>query len=270
MHNQTFKNLVFGFLIANICIMGVTADGGMKELSVFAAASLSGVLDELKDEFEAENPGVLITIHTGNAGMLENQIREGMNADLFLPAGEIYIDRLITDGFIKKGDVYRYTANHLAIMVPRSNQAGVNSLIDLGDPGIRVVTTVRQSPNRGYVDEMLERTKSFPEYGPNFEERYASNIIAEVPSVLGLLTSLALDEADAAIGFQSDISGTMHEKVNLVSIPDELRVTAVYSAGILASSDQTLLANRFIEFLLSAKGQGLFRKYGFIPFTDGE
>jgi len=164
MHNQTFKNLVFGFLIANICIMSVTADGGTKELSVFAAASLSGVLDELKAGFEAENTGVLVIIHTGNSGMLENQIREGMNPDLFLPAGEIYIDRLIADGFIKEGDVSRYTANHLAIIVPRSNRAGVNSLIDLGDPGIRVVTTVKQSPNRGYVDEMLERTRSYPEY----------------------------------------------------------------------------------------------------------
>ena len=56
------------------------------ELVVFAAASMTETMTEIKGLYEAANPGVTITCNFDSSGTLKSQIQEGAECDLFISA----------------------------------------------------------------------------------------------------------------------------------------------------------------------------------------
>ena len=75
------------------------AAGGAGELTIFGAASLKGVLDKAKTEYEAANPGTTLTISTDSSSALETQIEQGAPADVFLSADTTNPQKLVDGGF---------------------------------------------------------------------------------------------------------------------------------------------------------------------------
>ena len=75
------------------------AAGGAGELTIFGAASLKGVLDKAKTEYEAANPGTTLTISTDSSSTLETQIEQGAPADVFLSADTTNPQKLVDGGF---------------------------------------------------------------------------------------------------------------------------------------------------------------------------
>ena len=67
------------------------------ELIVFAAASMTDTLTELKDKYEAANPGVTITYNFDSSGTLKTQIQEGADCDLFISAAPKQMNALDAD-----------------------------------------------------------------------------------------------------------------------------------------------------------------------------
>ena len=56
------------------------------EIIVFAAASMTETLTEIKGMYEAANPGVTITYNFDSSGTLKTQIQEGADCDVFISA----------------------------------------------------------------------------------------------------------------------------------------------------------------------------------------
>ncbi len=65
---------------------------------MFGAASLKGVLDKAKTEYEAANPGTTLTISTDSSSALETQIEQGAPADVFLSADKTNPQKLADGG----------------------------------------------------------------------------------------------------------------------------------------------------------------------------
>jgi molybdate transport system substrate-binding protein len=63
----------------------------------------------------------------------------------------------------------------------------------------------------------------------------------------------------------SDASGAEADKVRQISIPDALNVSADYPIAVLNDSRHPSLARDFVDLALSADGQAILAKYGFIP-----
>ena len=55
-------------------------------LTIYGAASLKGVLDQVKTAYETANPGTSLTISTDSSATLETQIEQGAPADVFISA----------------------------------------------------------------------------------------------------------------------------------------------------------------------------------------
>ena len=64
------------------------------ELIVFAAASMTETLTELKAMYEADHPGVTITYNFDSSGTLKTQIQEGADCDLFISAAPKQMNQL--------------------------------------------------------------------------------------------------------------------------------------------------------------------------------
>ena len=64
------------------------------ELTVFAAASMTETLEELKPVFEKSHPGVTVVYNFDSSGTLKTQIEEGAVCDAFISAGQKQMDEL--------------------------------------------------------------------------------------------------------------------------------------------------------------------------------
>jgi ABC-type molybdate transport system substrate-binding protein len=104
------------------------------DLTIFGAASLSKVLEQVKTAYETANPGSALTISTDSSAALEMKIEEGAPADVFLSADTINPKKLIDGGFAD-GDAVDFAGNELTIITPVGNPGGLTNPFDLAKSG---------------------------------------------------------------------------------------------------------------------------------------
>lgn len=265
---KTISFLTFGLVILLLAVqIGCVsaADTNQTGLTIFVAASLTGVVGDLDPVFEAAHPGVNITPDFDSSATLETQIKEGAAADLFLPASASNIDNLVKAKMIDNSSVTPYATNKLAIIVPSDNPAGITGLADLAKPGVKLVSETKDVPVRKYTEQMLNKTVNNTDYGQAFVDGFKKNIISEETNVAGATTKVALGEADAGITYYSDVTKDLAEKVKIIDIPEKLNVVASYKAGIITGSKQSELAKEYIDLLTSDEGKTVLKDYRFSP-----
>ncbi len=69
------------------------------ELIVFAAASMTETMNQLKEMYEQNNPNVTVTYNFDSSGKLLKQIKEGADCDLFISAAPKQMNAM--DGSLK-------------------------------------------------------------------------------------------------------------------------------------------------------------------------
>jgi molybdate transport system substrate-binding protein len=241
------------------------ADTNATELTIFAAASLTGVVGDLKPLFEAAHPGVTVTANCDSSATLETQLKEGASADVFIPASTKNMDNLVKEKLIDNASVTRYAINKMAIIVPVDNPAKITSFTDLAKPGVKIVSETAEVPVRKYTDQVLNKAANDTGYGQEFVDAFKKNIISEETNVAGATTKVALGEADVGITYYSDVTKDLGKKITIIDLPEKLNVVASYPAGILIESTQPELAQDFIDLLTSDEGKTVLKNYKFSP-----
>jgi molybdate transport system substrate-binding protein len=99
-------------------------------------------------------------------------------------------------------------------------------------------------------------------FTPTYEADVLQNVVSYEESVRGVLSKVALGEADAGVVYTSDVSGAEAEVLQL-EIPAALNVVAEYPLAPLADSEHPELAAQFVAFVRSTEGQTILQKYGF-------
>jgi molybdate transport system substrate-binding protein len=80
--------------------------------------------------------------------------------------------------------------------------------------------------------------------------------------VKAVLSKVALGEADAGIVYLSDAVAAL--ELQRIDIPAEYNVVAKYPLASLIQSKHPELARAFIDYVLSAEGQSILKKWGFL------
>lgn len=74
---------------------GSASDSGEKtELVVFAAASMTETLNQIKTDYEAQHKDITLTYNFDSSGTLKTQIQEGATCDVFISAAQKQMDQL--------------------------------------------------------------------------------------------------------------------------------------------------------------------------------
>ncbi|WEK61822.1 MAG: molybdate ABC transporter substrate-binding protein [Candidatus Microbacterium colombiense] len=213
------------------------------ELTVYAAASLSGAFDAIGEAFTAENPDVTISPVYDGSSTLVTQILEGAPADVFASADEANME--------KAGDAASdptlFASNTLVIAVPAGNPGGVESLADLAD-----VTTVLCAPE---VPCGAASAKLLDAAGVTVEPASLEQ------NVTAVLTKVAASEADAGLVYATDVIGRDDVEVIVPDGADE--VVNHYPIAALADADNPEAAAAFVAFVLSDAGQKILADFGF-------
>jgi molybdate transport system substrate-binding protein len=238
-----------------------TATPEPKTLTVFAAASLTGAFGEIGKNFEATEPGVTVKFNFGGSQTLRTQIEQGAQADVFASANTKEMDALVTGNFVGANTAKIFLTNQLIVVLPANNPAGLITLADLSKTGIKIVLAAKEVPVGNYALQVLDKLDK--SLGDGFKDKVLTNVVSYENDVKQVVTKVQLGEADAGIVYLSDTVAA--PELKKIDIPAENNVIAKYPLAALTQSKNPDLAQAFITYVLSADGQAILQKWGFLP-----
>jgi molybdate transport system substrate-binding protein len=227
-------------------------------LTVFAAASLTGAFGEIGKSFEAANPGVMVKFNFGGSQTLRTQIEQGAQADVFASANSKEMDALVADNLVGADTAQIFLTNQLVVIMPASNPAGLKTLNDLSKPGLKVVLAAKEVPVGNYSLQMLDKLDA-----AGFKDKVLANVVSYENDVKQVVAKIELGEADAGVVYLSDTVAA--PELQKIEIAAENNVVAKYPIATLSQSQNVDLARALITYVLSAEGQAILQKWGFLP-----
>jgi molybdate transport system substrate-binding protein len=213
-------------------------------LTIYAAASLT-------DAFKALDPGQRYSFAGSNT--LETQIRNGAPADLFASASPVNTQRLYRAGLV--GKPATFTANRLALIVPKSNPAGIHSVYDLQRKPVKLVVANAAVPVGAYTRTVLRKMGL---------SSVLSKVVSQETDVRAVTGKVALGQADAGFVYVTD-ARAVSGRVIVIRIPAWAQPRVRYEIAVVSSSSKKAAAQAWIKTLLSRKGQALLKSFGFLP-----
>lgn len=232
-----------------------------QSLTVFAAASLTDAFTEIGAAFDAANPGVTTIFNFAGSQALRTQIEEGAPVGVFASANGKEMETLVTGAFVGADAAQVFLSNKLVVILPADNPATLEKLKDLANPGIKIVFAAEEVPVGKYARQALDLMDA--SFGAGYKDKVLANIVSNEDNVKQVVAKVQLGEADAGIVYVSDAVAA--PELKSIEIPTELNVIAKYPIAPLVKSENADLAVKFIEYVLSAEGQAVLAKWGFVP-----
>ncbi|HEV8281985.1 MAG TPA: molybdate ABC transporter substrate-binding protein [Candidatus Limnocylindrales bacterium] len=262
-------------LVAAALIAGCTASGARStvasstptgphavDLTVFAAASLAGVVEDLTEAYEAASPGTTLTTSSDSSAALETQIEHGAPADVFLSADTANPKKLVDRGF-SAGEAVVFATNRLTVVVPSDNPGGVASPADLARLGVKIIAAGDEVPITAYARQLVANLAKEPGYPAGFEAAYDANVVSREDNVKAVITKVEIGEGDAAIVYMTDAKASTG--VRTIGVPDRANVTARYAGVVVGASADQEGARTFLAWLTGPDGQAILSSFGFLP-----
>ena len=239
------------------------------ELIVFAAASMTETLTEIKGLYEASNPGVSIVFNFDSSGTLKTQIQEGADCDLFISAAQKQMNQLDSscdekanpDGldFVLQGSRIDLLENKVGLVVPDGNPKGIESfeqLVALLKEG-NVFLAIGNSdvPVGQYTQKIL----SF--FDLNEEELAAKGCLTYGSNVKEVTTQVTESSVDCGIVYCTDAFSAGLEVVDTAAA--EMCGQVIYPAAVLNISAHPDAAQSFLDYLRGEEATAVFEAVGF-------
>ncbi len=223
-------------------------------LRVFAAASLSGVLEAVVD---TECCGDVQLTYAAS-GTLARQIEAGAPADVVILANDDWMQWLVGRDLVRDPRVIASNGLVLVSADPTPLALTPKALaIRLGETGRIALGDPRFVPAGRYGEAALRGLGLWE----TLDER---KVLTQ--SVRGALAFALREEVMLAVIYASDLQAAPGlTKLADLPLPDSVGPIAYPAAPINGASDQ---AGVFIAFLLSPQGQSVLKRHGFHPPRD--
>jgi molybdate transport system substrate-binding protein len=251
-------------LVAAICAVALAACGSSSttststpagggaslsgSITVFAASSLKESFTTIGQQFMAAHPGTTVTFNFGASSTLATQITQKAPADVFASASQKTMDTVTGAGAASGAKVF--AVNTMEIATPAKPTVTVTGLTDLAKPGVKVVVCQKDVPCGAAAASLFEKNK------------VTVTPVSEEVDVKSVLSKVVLGEADAGIVYVTDVKAAK-DKVVGVPIPADQNVTTKYPIAPIAASTNAVLAQAFVDYVLSADGQSVLSAAGF-------
>lgn len=250
-----------GVLALAGCAPATPSSTASPVITAFVAASLRDAMAAVGPAY-AEATGVQIETSADASTALRVQIEQGARADVLLSADTKNPDTLLAGGLII-GSVVPFAQNSLAIIVPMRNPAGIQSALDLGRAGVKIVAAGDGVPITGYAGRLVDRLAADTSDRGAFVAGYAANVVTREDNVKAVVAKIELGEGDAAIVYATDALAATG--VLVIPIPDGLNVLATYAGVVPTTALHPDTGGTFLNWLAGPSGQAILARFGFIP-----
>ena len=246
------------------------ADASEKtELVVFAAASMTETLNQIKTDYEAQHKDITLTYNFDSSGTLKTQIQEGATCDVFISAAQKQMDQLDASkdntanperlDFINSDSRMDLLENKVVLVVPENNPKNINSFDDLksklesGD--VLLAMGNSDVPVGQYTQKILQYwgldEKALADTG---EITYGSN-------VKEVTTQVSEGSADCGVVYYTDAYSAGLKIVGEAT--EEMCGKTIYPAAVMKNSEHPEQAQEFLAYLSSDAAAKVFEKVGF-------
>lgn len=222
-----------------------------ENLMIYSGAGLSKAMDEIGQAFEKKYGATANFNYAGSAHLL-GQMEINQKGDVFIAGSLNEADLAVEKSFTGE---YVEIAYHIpAIAVPKGNPAGITSLADMAKPGVKLILGDEKSNAIG-----KKGAKIFARN--NLTEAINANVIARATTVNEILTQISLKQGDAGLIWEDNrVNAT---DVEVISIPEEQNLIDKVPACVLRFTENSELAQAFVDFVSSDEGRAILVKHGF-------
>lgn len=243
------------------------------EVIVFAAASMTETLNQIKETYEAENPGVTLTFNFDSSGTLKTQIQEGADCDLFISAGQKQMNQLDitassdvnTEGldFVDPDTRVNLLENKITLAVPEGNPKGIESFDQLADllKNGDVLMAIGNSdvPVGQYTQKILAY------YGLDETTLANEGRITYGTNVKEVTTQISEASVDCGVIYETDAYSAGLTTVD--SATPEMCGQVIYPAAVLKTGKNPDGAKKFLDYLQTDEAMKVFESVGFSAVT---
>jgi molybdate transport system substrate-binding protein len=216
---------------------------GATSITVFAAASLTDVFPRIDEVPRYSFAG---------SDQLALQIRQGAPADVFASASPRYTELAYRDGLVTKPVVF--ATNRLIVLVPKSNPARIRSVYDLRRGGVKIVIGDKTVPIGTYTRQILDAL--------GITNDVMTNVVSQETDVKGIVSKVALGEADAGFVYRTD-ARPVASRTRTLALPEWAQPPIRYEIAVVKSSSHAAAARAFIKRVTSKRGRKLLAAAGF-------
>lgn len=270
-------------VVCSLAILGLAACSGdsstntadrscgkseVQSVVVYAASSMSNVLNSVKAEYEKRNPCLSsLTFSYGSSATLATQIVNGSPADVFISASSSTMDTVTSEGRVV-GAPLVFARNEGEIMISTASDfhAKISNIKDVFalQPKIQVGVCVPSAPCGVLADKILENAKGIYK-DPSISR---NKVDSEAASVEDLVAKIQMGELDAGIVYHSDcVWASKTSRVKCVPIhksvqSSPLNVSTSYVVAAISNNSQ---AKKFLQYISSETFmRQLQMEYGFL------
>ena len=241
------------------------------EIIVFAAASMTETLTELKDTFEAANPGVTITCNFDSSGTLKTQIEEGADCDLFISAGQKQMNQLDieadaavnTDGldFVDGATRIDLLENKVTLCVPEGSAKGIDSFDALAEALKAGDVLLAMGNSDVPVGQYTQKILAY--YELSEEELANAGCITYGTNVKEVTTQVSEGSVDCGVIYCTDAFSAGLTIVDYAT--PEMCGQIIYPAAVLKTAQNPDAAKAFLDYLTGPEAAAVFESIGFSP-----
>ncbi len=261
MMRQLAIRTVLAWVYLATCAAGASAAAAAQEdtktVLVFAAASLTDVLDELGRAFTGQSQ-VPVKSSLAASSVLAKQIEAGAPADVFFSADLDWMDYLEQRKLLRPGSRHVVVLNRLVLIAPVDSRVsvkiapGFDLLQALGD-GKLATGDPDSVPVGKYARAALEKFGVW--------DRVSGRLV-RAENVRSALAFVARGEAPLGIVYRTD--ALAEKRVRIVDVfPPDSHPPVTYPIALTTRAGPQ--AQRFVEFVTGDTAKPIFVRYGFQP-----
>ena len=242
------------FIVGVAVLAGLAPAAAQESVTVFAAASMKNVLDEINAAFGAKP---LVKVSYAASSALMKQIEQGAPADVFISADTDWMDYGSQKKLIKDETRVNLLGNRLVLIAPKDSKLDAVTIAPgfdipkLAGEGRIATGDVRAVPAGKYAKAALEKLGVW-----SATERK----LAMAENVRAALALVARCEAPLGIVYETD--ARVEPNVKIVGVfPADSHPPIVYPVALTATARPAAVP--YLSFLRSQTAKVIFEKYGF-------
>jgi molybdate transport system substrate-binding protein len=239
-----------------LCLISSMAQAEEAKIRIFAAASLTDVMNVLARQYSQQTKVQVVPVY-GGSGTLAKQLEQGAPGDMFISADEKWIQYLKDKQLLQTTTVRAWLSNRLVMIAPLSKSFNIktDAATDINRlaPGYWCTGDTLSVPVGMYAKQALAHLGWWDKL---------KNRLVSTQDVRATLNLVEHDECDVGIVYASDAQSS--SKVKLAGeFPENSHAPIVYPMALLPGASSATMG--FYHYLQSAEAKKILAAYGFKP-----
>ena len=229
------------------------SDSASKELLLYCGAGIRPPVQQMAETFEREHGVKVVTDYAGSEVLL-SKIKLARRGDLYMPGDKHYVEQAAAEGMILSQQSVCYFVP--TILVRKDNPKNIRGLRDLLSEGLKLGLGDAKACAIGRKTKQIFAKNNIP------WEDIEKNVAFQSLTVNELGMQIQAGSLDAVVVWDA-IARYYSEHGTEVPIPVEENVISTVNIGILSFTKDRSMAEKFVEFAVSERGQDIFKQHNY-------